>query len=107
MFEPSGVVLRGLPKANLNQIDLRFWSLYSGLRFFLKRMQGIDAPVEPNCVHKAICFTCKVVNNLQDTCATKSSQRFGVDVLSALLSYVERKTDRVFYFFGECREIPS
>ncbi len=73
MFEPSGVFQRGLSKANLNQIDLRFWSLDSGLRFLLKRMQGIDAPVELNRVHEPICFTCKVVNYLQYSCATKSS----------------------------------
>ncbi len=107
MFEPSGVFFRGVPKASSNQIDLRFWGLDSGFRFFLKRMQGVDTPIELNCVYEPICCACKVVHNLQDTCAAKSSERFGVGVLSALLSHIQGKTDGVFYFFRKRRQVPS
>jgi hypothetical protein len=68
-------------------------------------MQCINTPAELNCVHKSKCITCVVIDNLQDTRAAKSSQGFGADVLSALLGHIQRKTDRVLYFFRKCREI--
>ena len=68
-------------------------------------MQGIDAASELNRVHKPVCFTCVVVHDFQNACATKTSERFGVDVLAALLRHVQREANRVLYVFRKRQKV--
>ena len=81
----------GSLEARLDQINLRFRRLNSGLRLLLEGMQSIYAPGQSDRVDGSIRITGVTFHDLENSRTAEASQWLRIGVLSALLGHIERK----------------
>src|SRR5260370_12368640 len=104
-LQPCRGLFLGSLEARLDQVDLRFRCLNSGLRFLLEGVEHAHAASQPHGVDGAIGVTVMVLDNFQDSCAAKASERFRGAVLSALLGHIKRKAYRVLDLLWESAQV--
>src|SRR4051794_33122670 len=84
------VVFFGPLQARLDQVDIPLRSCDAFLRFLLKGMQDVDNAGESDGVDGAVRVAVEVIDDLEDTPATKSFECLGGWVLVPVLSVVDR-----------------
>jgi hypothetical protein len=99
------VLFLGSLEARLDQINLRFRRLNSGLRLLLEGMQSIYAPGQSDRVDGSIRITGVTFHDLENSRTAEASQWLRIGVLSALLGRIERKANRVLDLFWKRGEV--
>jgi hypothetical protein len=77
--------LFGLAQASVNELHVPPRRPAPAFRFLLKRMQDINALRVPQGVRSAVCIAAKILNHFKHACPAKSSQHFGIAMLTAAL----------------------
>jgi hypothetical protein len=75
--------LLGLAKPPLNQLNVPARRLSARFRFLLKTMQHINGALVAQRIDRAKCIAPKVFHDFHNPSAAKTSQHFGIGVLSA------------------------
>jgi hypothetical protein len=77
-----------------NDIHIYGWRLNSRFRFLLKRVENIDRTGASQCINGPVSIARVVLDNLQNSGATKSFQDFGMWVLDASLCLPQSESNR-------------
>ncbi|CAI8855326.1 hypothetical protein EMIT0P2_20366 [Pseudomonas sp. IT-P2] len=98
------MVLSGL-KSLSDQIDIALRGFYTGGRLFLKTMQDVNCIAKTDRVNGAVGIRIKVLNQLEDTRASKPLQRFCIWMSETALGQIQCVTKNILYISGHLLEI--